>query len=303
MCLGLVGWSVADGLPTRSRRSDPDLFHGLRLVLVTLEGIMKLTYALAVLVASLVALPVSAQSWRVYDTFRGPFIDPVLWGGNGGVCPDALECERLIRDGRLWLRIRGHNRTDNSDGEVWSQNAVAVAEPAGVTGILARLVFARADGTLCPGVGSMVGQMGLRATFFHSQPGETPSSPEWLDEVEANLYMYPHPDGTADVGGILRRMGTPDAAWSETLGLVRLGQVVDIWLRWDEAAQTIYYGMQPLRQPRVEVPVDYSELFPIRQPSTNPYRIVQLQTSPHNCAGVRLYSDVQVRIDRVSVIP
>jgi len=265
---------------------------------------MRFRFALGVFSLCLLAHPASAQDWQVYDTFEAPLIDPVLWGAGHAPCQNALECERLARGGSLWLRIRAYNEAGGTSGTVWSQSGVEIAEqPALVNGMSARLAITRAAGTFCSGVPSTVGQMGLRAIVFHSHrtSGESPNAP-WNDEVEANLYMYPHPDGTADVGGIVHRMGDVETPFSQQLGTVRIGEVVDIWLRWDWANRTVFFGMRQLRQLPVEVGYQYSSDFPNAEPSLNPYRMLQLQASPVNCPGVRLFSDVAAKIDRVAVI-
>lgn len=278
---------------------------------------MRHRHTAAILIVLLfTALPVSAQQWEVYDTFKAPLINPDLWWSNQGpgACHLALECERVIENGNLRLRIRGFNDSRSNDGDVWSENGLVVANPTAVTGFLARLAFTKAAGTFCsPGGGSMVGQMGLRATLFHSHPDEIVSQPDWYNEVEANIHMYPATDGTIQVGAILRRIGTNAPAYSVDLGKVKLGDLVDIWIRWDDQTSptTVFFGMQPIRTfskrsdgpaPAVEEGFDYAGAFPVREASTNPYRVVRLQSSPHNCGGVSIFSDVEVKIDSVSVL-
>lgn len=254
---------------------------------------MKLGHALAVLVLFLVAQPLSAQTWEVYDNFKGPLINPALWIPNGGACQNALDCERQVQHGQLRLRIRGYGLTNTDAGQNWSQNSLEATQPTGIIGIGAKLTVTRAISNSCPSTQSLAGQMGLRATFFNSGTGAQ------TDDIEANLHMYPHgTDSSIDVGGLIKNgSGNLDGV---SLGSVDIGETVTIWVRWDKANQKVVYGLQHPGQPPIEQEIQYA--MSDTSPVFYPYRLVQLQTSPKNCTSDLVYSDIEVKITQVTVL-
>ncbi|MFN8006427.1 MAG: hypothetical protein U0V70_05270 [Terriglobia bacterium] len=263
---------------------------------------LRLRYVSPVILMFLVALPLSAQTWAIYDQFRGPLINPDLWFGGGTTNRDVLDYERQIQNGSLMLRIRSYGNHYIQDNQPnWAQNGLEVADPTGIIGIAAMLTVTRAIGNSCDSSGWLLGQMGLRATFFNSGEGNQ------IDDVEGNLFMYPGGvDQPITVGGLTNspraRSVPPYNLGSVSLGTVKIGETVRIWVRWDKPNKRIVYGLQhlfPLRPP-IEMAVPYS--IPDTLEPLYRYRVVMLQTSPSNCISSRVYSDMVVKIDQVAVL-
>jgi hypothetical protein len=260
------------------------------------------TVLLAVVVLS-PTLPLSAQNWVVYDDFKGSSINPARWVSTGlGVCQNALECERQIQGGQLRLWIRGYGLTTPTGlAENWSQNGLEVSpsELAGITGIGAKLTLTRAISNGGPDV--QIGVMGLRAVFFNSGLG-APS--DWSNDVQAHLFMYPHSDQTISVGGYLCcKLNTRDRIGPNIveLGSVNVGESVTVSVRWDKVNKQVVYGLQRLGQPPQEGRISYGGTTSDAVEPWHPYKQVQLETGPPNNKSPLVFSDMEAKVDQVTV--
>jgi hypothetical protein len=266
------------------------------------EIIMRLRPVLAVFVLSLMALPLSAQVWEVYDNFDGPVIDPALWTGNwvayGG---SALDFERQVQNSFLWLGLRGYGSTFTDGVTNWGMNSVEVTQPILFKGIKAKLKIVQALGN---SPYAACGQVTLRARFFNTGTSE-PRDPN--NDIEACLFMMSggQEGQPLSVGGLLRQFGPgPSDLASVNLGTINVGEVVNVWVRWDKPNKKLFFGLQGNRknaQP-VEMAIDYSTIVSDGLPPGNPYRSIQAQTSPVSNTSFQTYSDMLVKIDQVSVI-
>ena len=107
------------------------------------------------------------------------------------------------------------------------------------------------------------------------------------------------------VGGLLRQPGgSPSDLGSVNLGSVNIGEMVYVWVRWDQPNKKLFFGLQRKgkNQLPVEMEIGYSAILSDMLPPKFPGISVQVQTSPLNGTGYQTYSDVMAKIDQVSVI-
>jgi hypothetical protein len=257
---------------------------------------MRPKFVIAIFVLFFTALPLSAQKWEVYDNFKGPLLDPNLWRGSQSD-GNALEFVRQIQNGSLLLGLRSFGYTFTDDGGQSIQNYLAMPQPAGTIGLGARLMVTRAMANYCPlrVAENTPGSFALSAVFFNSGIGDQ------LDDIVADLWINLPPNGqplTFDGYVHSRRENFGQVH----LGEIKIGEPIYVWIRWDQAAKQIIFGLHRLwtKQPPLEQAVPY--MFSDTTPPAGPVRVVLIQTLPQNCAHVQVYSDMIVKVNQVTVL-
>jgi hypothetical protein len=263
---------------------------------------MRLRFIYVVLVLCFVALPLSAQTWEVYDNFDGPLINPNLWYGNWiQAGTSALEFERQIQNGQLRLWIRGYGSTFTDGDTNWGMNTVNITRPLLYKGLRAKLTVIRALGN---SPYSQSGQINIRTRLFNTGTSEPRDA---ANDIEACFYIASAGQENAplSVGGQLTHA---DASLPNlgmvNLGSVNIGETVYIWVRWDQPNKKVFFGFQRNRKNQlpIEMAIDYAGLVSDILPPGNPYWSIWAQTSPVSNTSFQTYSDTMVKIDQVSVI-
>ena len=257
---------------------------------------MRPKFAVAIFVLFLAALPLSAQKWEVYDNFKGPLLDPNLWRGSQSD-GNALEFVRQIQNGSLLLGLRSFGYTHVDDGEQSIQNYLAMPQPAGTIGLGAKLTVTRAMANYCPlrGPEKAPGSFALSAVFFNSGSGSQP------DDIIADLWINLPPNGQPlTFDGYVH--DSRENFGQVHLGDIKIGEPINVWIRWDQAAKQIIFGLHHLwtKQPPLEQSVEYG--LPDTTPPAGPVRVVLIQTLPQNCQHIQVYSDMIVKVNQVTVL-
>lgn len=256
---------------------------------------MRLRNIIGVLVLSLVALPLGAQTWEVYDSFDGPLLNPARWYSEYGEDRSALEYGRQIRNGWLELWMRGYGRSDWDSGQTQGINSMHLLDMTSFKGIKVKLTVIKAycNEVPDPGWGDNI----LTGASFFNTGSNLPE-----DDVTANILIYGANSQTLSVGGeiVCGRYGNLGGV---VLGSIKIGDPISIWIRWNPAVKQFFFGLQVLRknQPPVEqgVTCDLADAGP---PVDHKEARLGMSTWLTNSLTFQAYSELMVKIDQVSVL-
>jgi hypothetical protein len=256
---------------------------------------MKPRIILSVLMLVLVALPLGAQTWKVYDNFDGPLLNPARWYSEYGEDRSALEYGRQIRNSCLELWMRAYGRTDLSGGQTQGINSMLMLDMTSFKGMRAKLTVTKLIFNDGPDPGSYHG-FEIRSSFFNSGTSEP------IDDVSATIGIGEQ-DGKLWVSGNVLCGRYPEGLGGVVLGSIKIGEPINIWIRWDSVSKQFFFGLQSLRrnQPPVEqgITCTVPDAIP---PVDHIHASMGLGTWLNNSMSFQAYSELMVKIDQVSVL-
>lgn len=240
----------------------------------------------------------SNSGLRLYDSFDdNRFLDPSKWLAQWQCGGTVMECVREIQEDQLRLRVRAYGATDSNSGTQFGSSGLTLASNS-VTDIATDLTVRRSTADACstnPGFGGGGGhaQVLIFGNFFNGGGGTSDN------DVTANLQLdrySTYPVGMVQVGGFLKYQN--QFFDNVDLGLVNVGERVRVELLWDQPNHRFVIRLfRPAYGTVAEQVMPYT--ISDTAAAVSPFRNINANVFPANCAGTRTSAELEVLINDV----
>ena len=270
-------------------------------------------FALAFLLLALVlGHPAVGDAQLVlYDDFSSGLIDPTKWLGtaaDGGAANPTTEAARLIKSGRLELRLNQYGLSTSDSGTSGGQYRLAVSNPAAITTLQTAVTVASAETQACAtNAGATVrSRAQVVGGFFND--GSSTGAGDRTGDILAGVQKV----ADATLGNIIQAFISrcANAACSSTPNL-SVQTFVTTWtpnkghtlaVAWDAPNHQFNLSVKPVFGGKTELitlPYTQSDSKP---PVVN-FKQLAVNNSAANCNGSQLHAFMDVLFDNVMVNP
>jgi hypothetical protein len=243
------------------------------------------------------AIPTSSVAQLIpYDDFSSRTIDPSKWNGSQNFDPDLRDTVRQIvrvkNHGSLRLSQTAYSSTMDDAGASGGVFGLMFPNPDAITEASFSVTVNRAEAVGCSSNASLiVADAEFRGTFFNTESSPTSQIGNVIAVID--LERSPsNPDKPLVVSAFLTRCedrycSSQSSLNYQILGSVRLGQEVNLRLKWDKPNHQFIFQLND----QLEVASRYS--VSDSSPAVSPYKALDLaRVVPHCTAKIRPYIEM-----------
>jgi hypothetical protein len=272
--------------------------------------------ALMFLLAALVlGHPAASDAQLVlYDDFSSSLIDPTKWLGTvavGGAANPTTESARVIKSGRLELRLNQYGLSTSDTGTSTGQYRISVPNPTPITTWQAAVTVLSADVEACPTNLSTTVRARAQVSGGFFNDGTSSGANDRTGDVIAGVQKI----ADTVLGNVIQAfiVRCTDASCSTTGPLSGLSSQVfatawapnkghTLTLTWDATGNQFVYAVKPVFGGSTEtITLPYAE-SDAKSPIV-PFRQLVVNNSAANCNGSQKHAFMDVHFDSVMVNP
>lgn len=257
------------------------------------------SFALCILIALLSTTQAQARLVK-YDDFSGKELDGMKWAGvhtdfDLGGTGIALDTQRRVANGKLWMEMRAVGRSLSDFGARFIENALYFAHPERLTEISFKINVPEFEATGCPAGGSSFALARGFYSLFNDGTGDVMAL-IGLDRSSAST----DPRRILQASAILlhRAQSGDSIIGFEALGEVRRKQTVVLRTRWSEMESLVEFQLNN------DTPVIVPYTNVVASPPSIDFKSLSVSSVVSDClSGPAPTAALEARIDDVFVNP
>ena len=248
----------------------------------------------------------------LYDNFSSGLIDPTKWfgtDGTGGVANPSTEAERLIKFGRLEMRLNQYGLSTSDSGSTTGLVHLRVTNPAPITTIQASVTVLSGEADACPtntSGAAFTARAEVTGNFFND--GSSTGAGDLTGDIFARVGLAVDATAGDVIQAAVTRCSNPACSSSSFVGSLQtftggwtINKPQTLTLSWDVANKQFVFSAQPSRGSVESHSIPYT--LSDSSPSGGPTKALRIFNSAANCNGSQLHAFMDAMFDNVMVNP